>query len=401
MKKVAMNRNRLIAILVGALAVSGKSVVAMHLFDNPHFYQASHFFAEPRFEKKGLASFDVMASRGATKTARNAQGNKVDLLSIYGPENICLLDQGLTGASCSQDLFAGKLHVVDLIFLGTQNIVHGFFVQLHVPFRKIAISRVSCAESCSCGSSACAAFRDSVQQLLANHGLCAGNTESKGVGEVSAYLGWAKNYQDTERVDFVDTTLKLGIVAPTGTVRNEDSLFSIPTGYNRFTGASISADISVGAYQWLTVGTHLRTIVFAAAQKSVRMNTGPCGTGFIKLASGAARIKPGTLYETGLYVKADHIFRGLSLLVAYSYVGKGHDRLTPCASGVVPSAARNDQALQPWTMQTVHYLIEYDFTKQKRFICPRLSLYCDQQMGGKRVFDADMTGVGFGMEIAW
>ena len=96
-----MDRNRLIAVLVGAFAISSKSVVAMHLFDNPHFYRASHFFAEPRFEKKELTSFDGMASRGATKTARNAQGKKVDLLSIYGPENRALLKPGTYTKTCA------------------------------------------------------------------------------------------------------------------------------------------------------------------------------------------------------------------------------------------------------------------------------------------------------------
>lgn len=393
-----MNNKKLILALGTVLLAYPSWSQAMHMFDNPHFFRANHFFCEPRFEKKGLSSLDIMASRGATKTARNATGHKVNLLSIYGPESIPGLDQSVTVPCASRFSFSGKLAVADVIILATQNIVHGFFVQMHVPFRKVEIRKIRFS---SCNQHMSAELSNSLNTFLTQHDLKITPVNNTGLGDVSAYLGWTRNYQNTERIDFIDATLKLGIIAPTGIQRNESLIFDIPTGYNGHIGASMSADFSIGAYEWLTVGGHLRGIVLAAAQKCVRMKTDPCSTGFIKLACGKADVKPGSLYEGGVYIKADHIIRGLSLLFGYSRVGQGHDSLKPCGSDVPESVVMSDPMLQPWNMQTVHYLVEYDFTKEQRFICPRISLYCDQQMGGQRTFDADMTGVGFGLEIAW
>ena len=55
-------------------------------WDNLHFYRASFFFGEPRFERKGLSTLNARVGAGSTSTAFDGCGKKVCLLDIYGPQ---------------------------------------------------------------------------------------------------------------------------------------------------------------------------------------------------------------------------------------------------------------------------------------------------------------------------
>ena len=61
---------------------------ATYTIDNAHFYRAPFFFGEPRFEKKGLSSFDIAIAGGSTDKARNSEGQTTCLLNIYGLHNM-------------------------------------------------------------------------------------------------------------------------------------------------------------------------------------------------------------------------------------------------------------------------------------------------------------------------
>src|SRR5271154_3383230 len=69
--------------------------------DNAHFYRATNFFGEPRFEKPWLSTFDLYASYGRTSTGFNGEHDKVPLLDIYGTYNMQLLGAGVPGKNFS------------------------------------------------------------------------------------------------------------------------------------------------------------------------------------------------------------------------------------------------------------------------------------------------------------
>jgi len=320
-----MNTQRVLCLFACIVLVNNSQSLAMHMFDNPHFFRANHFFGEPRFEKKWLTS---VANGGATK--------RID--------------------HCHSDFkMAGNLTVFEAIFLLTQNLTHGLFLQLHVPFRSLHIKNIR--------------WNDPLTDTHSCDRIT--SWSERGIADVSAYIGWTRNYQDTEKIDFVDMTGKIGVIA--GGKSDSSFPFDIPIGYNGHTAASLGADLSIGAYQWVTIGWHLRTLLFAPAKKRPL----------------CIEVRPGTIIEVGSYGKADHIIRGLSLLVGYSAVYKRQD------------SAPYPIACDVWNMHTLHYLIEYDFSKEGRILCPRLSLYCDEQVSGKNVFKVNMTGLGLGIEIAW
>lgn len=425
-----MYTKKLYLILASLFFLSAHWCKGMHVFDNPHFFNANNFFGEPRFEKPCLSSLDLVVRRGSTSTARNCKKEKVCLLSVYGPEKLAylkpfLLDNRAPTASemallqlnesaaipgFGQLSFSGKFSVFETIFLATQNITHGFFVQLHIPCIKIKVRDI-CYHDASCAQDvpeasqqAWSTFLDAFPTLLKEYNINIAARNSFEIGDISPYIGWSNNYQDTEKIDYVDTTLKLGLIVPTSNSKNESLLFDIPIGYNGHKGLSASADISMGAYEWLTVGTHIRGIFFVPRHHFMRMKTNQHQNGFIKLSHDKALVHQGSIVEAGTYVKADHIVRGFSLLCGYAYTAKAHDTLRADGKNAdlfTSEIINSDRSLASWNMHTLNYIAEYDFTREQSTVGTRINAYMDQQVSGKNVFATNMAGVGLGIDITW
>jgi len=124
--------------------------------------------------------------------------------------------------------------------------------------------------------------------------------------------------------------------------------------------------------------------------------------GLIKLAKGKATIRKGSLWHAGLYVKADHLVRNFSCTIAYSFVRKREDHITPHKQSIFPLVVVNsDQSLRGWQMHTIHIFVEYDFAKHDNFIGPRIGLFYNAPVSGQRIFKTKTVGAQFGVDIAW
>lgn len=400
-----------------------------YTIDNAHFYRAPFFFGEPRFEKKGLSSFDFAIAGGSTDKARNSDGQTTCLLNIYGLHNMhklgsnvpykdknnpadltLILLSRITGRNnFGQLLFKGKFSTVEAPLMFTQNFKCGFFVQFYVPIRKLGLCNI-CSEDQSPTDDVCPnrntfewqAFLNFFDTILQNYYLTIKNYKKTDAGDTTLLAGWTCNYEETEVLDFLDLTIKGGLLVPTGREKNENEPFDIPSGYNGHVGFPLRVDGALGSYDWLTIGGHLGMLLFGAKTKDIRMKTDTRQNGFIKLAHGRARIDKGTIWEAGAYVKADHAARGLSLVIGYTFMNKYDDKITPCNTTIFDTATVNsDELFKGWNMHTVHFIAEYDFTKENKCLGPRVGIFYNLQVGGKRVFKTSMAGGMFGLDIAY
>ncbi len=132
------------------------------------------------------------------------------------------------------------------------------------------------------------------------------------------------------------------------------------------------------------------------------MKTAQHQSGLIKLAKGEAKVDKGSIWTAGVFLKADHIVRGFSFLFGYTFVNKNKDQLCPCKTDkFCPPIVNSDEMLEGFKMHTVHLWFEYDFTKEDAHIGPRVALFYNHQVGGKRIFKTNMVGGSFGLDIAW
>jgi hypothetical protein len=92
--------------------------------------------------------------------------------------------------------------------------------------------------------------------------------------------------------------------------------------------------------------------------------------------------------------------RGLSVTVGYSYTRKNADRVLPCDTCFsCESVASNDGRFLPWHMQVIHVLADYDFTKEGALAGAHLGFFYNAQISGERVFNTNMAGALFGIQM--
>ena len=222
------------------------------------------------------------------------------------------------------------------------------------------------------------------------------------MGDTSFLFGWASSQEDGDALDFIDATFKTGFLAPTGRILNPEIPFDIASGYNGHWAIPLQLDLTFGFYEWLDIGFHADALLFFSRNQTLRMKTDVSQNGFIKLAEGTAQVSRGPLWCTAVFAKADHVVRGLSLLVAYSFAQQIKSTLKPTNSAVFNTEIVNNDALfDGFEMHVVHFGADYDFTDYDTCWGAQIGFYYDLQVGGRHVFKNNMVGGTFGLNIAW
>ncbi len=409
-------------------------------YDNVHFYRATNFIYQPRLERDFLTTIDIYALAGSTTKGRNSCGDSVPLFDTWGINNMHELGVGvpnkdltnpldmiitqlaLIPSRCSKPVctcsepgqfatysISGKFSIQEAIINYVQNFKHGFFLEVYAPIRNLKISNTCFCDN-SPADSACPnadnpiwqAFNDNFCDILARYNLSTKAVNSSGFGDTTILIGLTHSFQETRELDFVDATARFGVLIPTGSEKNQDQIFSLPTGYDGHLGAVFVGELTCGFFDWLDIGGFFNAIVFGNKTECIRMKTAPAQSGIITLAKGEATISRGTIWTVGTYMKADHFVRGFSLLFGYSYAQKNNDTICPTNIDIFPPAyVNNDEVYKSYAIHTVNFMAEYDFAREGHQFGPRIGIFYNLPVGGKRYFDtATATGM-LGLDICW
>jgi hypothetical protein len=413
-------------VIVGALLVSS----AIAAIDNPHFYRATNaIFNEPRIENDHLTSFDATLAGGSTTKSRNSCHDIVPLFDLYGTTNIRTLALNIPNqdptnpyqhildnlATITADnpfgtlSIDGTFKIIESNLSYTHNLPKGFLLYFHLPVRNLQIQHPTFTDFSPNAPAIPNKNNPEWQQFLHNftpimnhYGINTCPTSQTGIGDFTTLIGITHNYQDTKVLDFIDGTIALGVLAPTGKKKNENKLFSLPLGYNGHWGFPVNGMISIGTYEWITLGAYAHGLFFLKNNRSMRLKTAEQQSGIIKLAIDNTTVTKGAIWNTGIVFKADHFIYGLSFMAAYSYAGEQKNHLTPCNPDLFNTTIVNsDPMLKGWNMHTVHLVAEYDFAKQNSKMGPRLGAFYNCQVRGTRVFKTNVAGGSFGLDIGW
>lgn len=402
---------------------------AAYAIDNPHFYRATNMFLEPRLEHDYLMSFCATLGAGDTTKGRSSDNTIVPLLDIYGTHIIQELnantpftdpnnpyDELLNNlknlptrpgfATLSID---GKFNILESNFSLAQNFTHGLFIFFYLPVRQLKINDVQFIDLSPAdtifpnkNTPEWQAVIDNFNPLLNNYGINSNATTEVGVGDLTSYIGWTHNYQETKSLDFIDFTFMTGFLAPTGKTKNENKLFSLPTGYNGHWGLPLCGILSIGYYEWVTFGGYINSLFFFNKDQAMRLKTDCAQNGIIKLACSNVSVHRGPLINTGLYFKADHFGHGFSFTTAYSFASQQKSRLTPKDSNPFDcNIINSDTTLSGWNMHTFNFALEYDFARENNKVGNRVGLFYNLQIAGARTFNTNVAGGMYGLDISF
>lgn len=394
--------------------------------DNPHFYRATNMFLEPRLEHDDFSTFNVTLGGGSTSRGRSNHNTLVPLFDIYGKHTFKTLPMPLDPQNPFDNLlielnklpsrphFAtvsidGTFSIIEANLSLAHNLRHGLFLFFHLPVRKLKVSDVTFIDLSpddiifpNKNTPQWQTIFQNIGPLLHHYHLNINPTTTVGVGDLSSWLGWTHNYQETRILDFIDFTFMTGFLAPTGKQKNENKLFSLPTGYNGHWGFPLCSAASIGFYEWVTIGGYLNTLFFINKNRIMRVKTDLEQSGIIKLARANVSEHRGPLIHTGCYFKADHVGHGVSVTAAYSFASQQKSSLTAHNPALFDSTIINsDEMLKRWNMHTLNFLAEYDFAREGSTVGNRIGLFYNLQLAGSRVFDTNIFGGSYGIDISW
>lgn len=408
-------------------------VIPLNAIDNPHFWRATNFlpaFYEPRFERDWLLSLDATVGFGSTTTARNGNGTKVPLLDIYGTYNMQALGINVPGKNLTnpadialtqlellpanegfaQLSFEGRFKLLEANLSLSQNIGCGFFIQGHIPVRQIQITDITqrdlsplgCDNGPNINTPEWQNFLALFPQILDQYNLSIAPFKHSGVGDLSILLGWTNNYEETQEIDYVDTTFRIGALFPTGRKKNEDLVFDIANGYNGHYAIPISIDFAIGWYDWFTLGADFGVMTFFKKTRDIRLRTDCLQSGLITLTKAPARIDPGNIWEANVYMKADHVLCGFSVLLGYSFAMQEHFSIIPQDTIFFdPVIVNSDERFLGWKMHTINLLLDWDFATYECPSHPHVGVFGNFVVGGERIFNTHMGGFAVGIHFIY
>ena len=424
-----MNK-KLVIPLITLCALFG--IHPIFAIDNPHFWRATNFlpaFYEPRLSYPWLSTFDASLGYGATSQGRNGAEHKVPLLDIYGTYNMQALGINVPGKDLINSpgdmvlnqlallpengdfahlSFNGTFKIIEANLSYSQNFDCGFFFQAHLPIRHLKISDISYTDLSPIDGNPNRSnpvwqnFLALFPSILAHYNLSIDSRSKTGVGDLSTLIGWTNNYENTQEIDYIDTTVRLGVLFPTGKKKNENQVFDIALGYNGHFAVPASISFAVGWYDWFTLGGHFGAMAFFKKTHELRMRTDCFQQGLIILATGYAQVRPGTLWEANAYVKADHFMCGISLLLGYSFVNKTRDTITPENVALFnPSLVNQTEQYLGWKMHTLQLMADIDLATHEHPYRPYIGAFVNFVVGGRRIFNTTVGGIYTGVNFVY
>jgi hypothetical protein len=412
------------------------AITSVYAFDNPHFFRPRLFPGEPRLVRKGLFTLDLTVDGGHATRSRNGCHNEVPLLDIYGVSNMqaailnvppnnliespeclgfdTLLNQlaVLPTNNCFAHLsFDGCLRVREAAFDAYYNFPCGWFAHLYLPIRSLTVEHIQRFDLSPTDvtpqpnrtNPIWQNVLNSFNEILGCFNLSTASYRSMGMGDMVMLFGWTHNEErSTTYLDFFDTTFEVGLLVPTGKRVNPHFAFSLATGYNGHFGFPLVFRSALGIFDWFTFGGSIEARFFVDSTACVRMKTACEQQGPILLAEGLAKRHLGSLWSFDIFTKADHVFKGFSLLLGYTYDIQRRSKLWPESPLFNLAIVNSDASLDSWNMHTLHLIADYDFAYDDRPWGPRIGLVYNQQLTGKNIFAPQrFGGVYFGIDFVY
>lgn len=385
-----------------------------------------------RYDRDCLTSFEFNVSGGRAKEAYNGNKDRVNVLRLYGLNDIAKMGLNALGDPAASVLnfdlndvivrggatlanglgvyYDGKFTMFEGNFYFAQNFCKGFFIEANLPIKKLEVKDLVVTDGSVAAeistipglSSPWEKVKGELTELLALYDLSDAAASRTGAGDMALNLGWTHNNDDLENLDFLDTTIRVGLSLPTAKKRNEDKAFEIALGHDGHFAMGTTFDMAFGIYDWVTVGTHIGGLFFFKKTKEMRMNTTVGQNGFFKLLKGNAKRDMGNLWDVAAFAKADHIFKGFSMTFGYNYVHKDKDILTPENTNRFSTVAANDDVqLVGYSAHNITLGLEYDMSKNDCPHHPYIKLFYSHPLKGKYIFKTDVGGGAVGFNVTW
>jgi hypothetical protein len=385
----------------------------------PLFYEPTWFIRPPRFERPWLFTANFMFRGGIGREAYNCQHNKTNVLSLYGPENIRELANGVPANQLGPNNFLntlytlqpnnplfgtinwnGRFSTTQIILEATQNFKNGFFIQTVVPIRHMKISKITMSDnSTEQGAGAInyiswLQLYNNLPDVLTEYNVYINKNANTDFGNIQLLVGWTENRQCFDYIDYWDYSLITGVFFKNSSQITPIKPFLLSTGFDSHFSIPLSVNTAVGLYDWLTIGAHITGYFFKNNRQLFGVKSASTQNGWIQFAKEIVDVDKGNIYELGGYISADHILNGFTTTLGFSYAHEQPStiHIVTNPSFYNASVANSSARLQSWSMVILHWYFEWDLATRQHRNMPQIALTVDVPIHGKRAFRTKMLG---------
>lgn len=400
-------------------------------YDLLHFYHATvipYSVIKPIFDHPGLYSSELFFATGRGNKAKDSDHHTVPLFDVFGTSNVKHMIEGVPNTNQNNQLdyiltqlqslpdtndrfatlsVSGKIFPSECDFFFTRVFIHSLFLQIHIPIRSCEVMAIKIVDL-SPEVHTVAPNKDTVEwhaflkqfnETMKRYSVSLKSFDKTILGNPTIFFGATHSYIDTTFLDFIDITGGIGITFNVTPRSNIKHVLAAPFFDRGFTGLPLQIRAATGAYDWLTCGIYLETTFFFDTHQKRHVTTSNKQKGMINLAITDVKIKKEPNVHVCMYIEADHVVRGFSLFLGYSYVFSGKEMIYATNKALFPYDAINkNKQLKSWDMHTLHYIFAYDFSLQHSWYGPRVSFGYNQIVAGKRIIKSNMFSGEFGIE---
>lgn len=364
-------------------------------------YGSDIVLQKPYFNQDDYTNISFIFAGGFANQAYTQNSAKVHFLEQFGPENLLnkFIDQSIPNfESFGQGQLHGEFKIHQLVASCYKNMNHGFFIEAATNIQDLRINNITLTFS----PSPLHITEDQINNLEILQSKIPNSISRSGMFTTAFYTGWGKTYSDYTHLDFIDLTIKIGLMTPQAMSTNNQTILQFPFIGNLNFGYPVIATASIGLLDWITLGCHASVIPWQATTKTVAMNQVGSHNSLLIPESGIARVQRAPLFTTGLYFEADHFHQGFSATVAYSYTQSLAYRFTPIDMQRFNTTFVNQsELLQSWSIGSIYLQFDIDFATEIHPNASVISLLCNIPVGGTFCSATNMFGGSCSLQISY
>lgn len=277
-----------------------------------------------------------------------------------------------------QFVVAGRYRTTGGDVLLKQTLLHGLYAHAYVPFKSYTIDNVAfknLGASVVRGVNMDTFVTDRLPAVLNEQGLAGiDGSKRQGFGDPVISLGWEGfSAEMSDILSNVAGYAQIGVSLPAAKKRNPDQIFELPLGYNGHIGAVGRVALEACFFKAITVGVQAGSTTFLRENMDVRLHTDittdHAQNGWIVLQKAHVKEDLGSLWDLGIYLKADKLVKGVAATVGYAYSKqeqtsykvndtaylKAYVAAQVAANSFISQNyyANSDSRLKGWNMQTL------------------------------------------------
>lgn len=383
---------------------------------NSTFFKPATVIPKIRFANDSFFTINSVYAHSATKTSFDTHGKRTYLLNWNGPETLLnsYVDSTLSNdniTSAGKAYLNAQLIVNEFGLILTKNAPKGFFFETQLYIKQLHLKNIELVplnsknepfnskEDVTSENPTFATYLDDFETLYSipmatndKNSTAKSDTQSYPFLDGYLFAGYTHTWDHFTHLDFIDFTGKIGLTLDFKAKKDKNPILRLPLNTNN--GFCAELNTSIGILNWINIGGNLSTKISTGTEQIIGLNINSIDNDFLKPHQGQATVKPGQFFYGTVYLEADHIEGGLSMLIGYSYARQRKTVIKVSNDNDSNTILNKNQSrYQGWSLGTFLFEIEYDFATEKFKNVPALKFSLFQPIHGRRAIKS-ATQVG-------